>query len=486
VPVLGALEAAGVLVRGEIRPGGAELDWCDAEVLRRLKRRNLARLRDEVAAVDTATLAGFLPRWHGIGERRQGAERLREVIAQLQGLALPWSLWRDVVLPARVQGFRLEMLDMLAANGAVVWVGRGASGARDGRVALYLREQVRDLLLPEDDYEPPGELHRAILDVLAGQGASFLIEIETEVASRELVFEPREFRDALWDLVWAGQITNDTFGPLRELARGASRRRRRGAGPAGALGVAGGGRSAEVVAGGRWALVSGLAPGGVNPTKQAVARTRLLLDRYGIVSRQCLAGEDMPGGFGPIYKVLRELEEQGRVRRGYFVEGLAGAQFAYAGAVDRLRAGRAEAEERDHTVTADDIQVLSAMDPANPWGSQVPWPEVQDPAQGKPRRVASAWVLLARGRPVLYVAGRGRSVTTFPETIRDEDGALEAAIEALRGLPRAALKGALTIEKIDGRPAQQSALAEAFRRAGFESDYRGLMDARTPDFGVSA
>lgn len=477
-PVLEALEGEGVLVRGEIRPGGAELDWCDAEVLRRLKRRNLARLRDEAAAVDTPTLADFLPRWHGIGDDRGGLERLREVIGQLQALALPWSLLRDVVLPARVPGFRLDMLDTLAANGAVVWVGRGASGARDGRVALYLREQVHDLLDVSEPYEPPTALHGAILDSLRERGASFPVEIETDVAARVSTDEVRlgagEFREALWDLVWAGQVTNDTFGPLRELARSASRRRRRRS------------EAGRVITAGRWALVERLAPGAQSPTRQAVARTRLLLERHGIVSRACLALEDMAGGFGPIYKVLRELEEQGRVRRGYFVEGLPGAQFAYAGAVDRLRAGRAAVEERDHAVAPEDLRVLSAMDPANPYGAQVAWPETADPETGKPRRVAGAWVVLARGRPVFYVARKGRLLLTFPDTLRDEDGALEAAIEALRTLPKTAIKGVLTIEKIDGVSSPSSPHAEAFRAAGFENDYRGLMDGQVPDFGRGA
>jgi len=467
-PVLKLLEQAGDLVRGEIRPGGAELDWCDAVVLRRLKRRNLARLRDEVAAVDTATLAGFLPAWHGMGAQQKGAargtERLLEVITQLQALPLPWSLWRDVVLPARVPGFRAEMLDMLAANGAVVWVGRGASGARDGRVALYLRDQVPALLDPPEALEDPTPIHTAILEALQQFGASFLIAIETEVAAADVPCDPKALREALWDLVWAGQITNDTFGPLQELARTPRRGRRRG-------------RRPQAVTGGRWARVHDLAPSAPDPTRQAVARTRLLLDRYGIVSRQALAAEAMPGGFGPVYKVLRELEEQGRVRRGYFVEGLPGAQFAYPGAIDRLRAGRASAEERDHAPEPDDVQLLNAMDPANPFGSQVAWPEVHGDGKTKPRRVAGAWVVLVRGRPVFYVARRGRQLLTFPESLREVDGALHAAIGALSQLPRSALKGILVIEKIDDEPARDHAFAEYFRQAGYSNDYRGLMSS---------
>ena len=237
-----------------------------------------------------------------------------------------------------------------------------------------------------------------------------------------------------------------------------------------------------MVTGGRWALISSLVPATGNPTQQTVARTRLLLDRYGIVSRDCLGNEDFPGGFGPIYKVLREMEEQGRVRRGYFVDGLAGAQFAYAGAVDRLRAGRDRVEERDHAVEQQDVQLLSAMDPANPFGSLVSWPEVAEPEQGKPRRVAGAWVVLARGRPVLYVAARGKRVFTFPGTLRVEEGALEAALAALRQLPRSALRGQFVVEQIDGHPPRESPHLEAFRSAGFSNDYRGLILTESPGF----
>jgi len=469
-PLLKLLESDGVLVRGEIRPGGVLLDWCDAEVLRRVKRRNLAKLRDEAAAVDTPTLALFLPGWHGIGDGRQGAERLREVIGQLADLALPWSLLSTVILPSRVAGFRPEMLDMLAASGAVVWVGRGAAGARDGRVSLYLREQARDLVVIED-CEPADDVEAAIVDCLGNNGASFMIEIEDFVASQVAGLDAAALRDALWRLVWAGQVTNDTFGPLRDLGRTTRRRGRRGRNAQALSGIA---------AGGRWSLVRGLVAANPSPTRQAVARTRLLLDRYGIVSRKAAQAESISGGFGPLYKVCRELEEQGRVRRGYFVDGLEGAQFAYAGAVDRLRDARADAEERDTAVVPDDIVTLSAMDPANPYGALVPWPDVLDPKRARPRRVAGSWLLLARGRPVLYVGRRGRSLITFPATIRDEEGSLTAAIEELRQLPKAGRHRMLVIETIDGEDAKDSPLAAEFHAAGFSSDYRGLIDVQVP------
>ena len=467
-PVLQTLEVNGVLVRGEIRPGGAELEWCDAEVLRRLKRRNLARLRNEVAAVDSATLALFLPEWHGLRERRGGQDRLLEVVGQLQDLALPWSLLSTTLLPRRVAGFRPEQLDMLAATGEVVWVGRGASGARDGRVALYLREQVRDLLSVDPDYEPPTELHAAILACLNRNGASFLLEIGDFAADQGQPTTSKELTAAIWDLVWAGQITNDTFAPLRGLAHTRARSGRRSRAGAG------------LATGGRWSLVAGLLAAEPSPTRRTVARAKLLLDRYGVVSRKCAQAEEIPGGFAALYKVYRQMEEQGRVRRGHFVDGLEGAQFAYAGAIDRLRSARQDAEERDKAVTLDDITAVAAMDPANPYGATLPWPAAGNAEQAKPRRVPGAWLLLARGQPVLYVGSRGNALITFPQTIRDETGALDAAIETLRQLPKGATRRTLVIKKIDGEEVTRSPLLERFLQAGYATDYQGLIDITPP------
>jgi ATP-dependent Lhr-like helicase len=341
-------------------------------------------------------------------------------------------------------------------------VGRGASGVRDGRVALYLREQVRELLRIADGFLPPTPLHQAIIDCLRTNGASFLIEIESRIRASGVASSGKDLDAALWDLVWTGQITNDTFGPLRDLGRTGPRRGRRQA------------------AGGRWALVQALAPALPESTSRAVAIARLLLDRYGIVSRTCARFEEIDGGFAPLYKVYREMEEQGQVRRGHFVEGLEGAQFAYAGAVDRLRGVRPDAEERDREVVIEDIRFLAAMDPANPYGALIPWPEPADAGRAKPRRTPGAWVLLARGRPVLYLGARGRALITFPETIRTEEGALAAAIAMLRNLPRGTSRGTRVIEKIDGMAAEDSPLRQAFTEAGYVSDYRGLIDAAPP------
>ncbi len=479
-PVLRALEAAGELVRGELRPGGTELEWCDAEVLRRIKRRTLARLRDEVAAVDEPTFARFLARWQGVRvaaarrgdatrERRgqpdgalasRGPERLLEVVAQLEGLALPWSTLVREVLPARVDDFSIDALDLLAAQGRVVWVGRGALGPSDGRVALYRRERAGELLGAREPVQPHGphgpheDVHAAILEHVDARGASFLTEIERAVRGRVAGTTTRELESALWDLVWTGVMTNDTFGPLRTLGASPGRGRRA--------------QRSAVLAGGRWSRVAAFA-GAEDPTRAALARAQTLLERYGVVSREAVAAEDVAGGFGPLYKVLRAMEEAGQVRRGWFVEGLSGAQFCPPGAADRLRALRPSGEREHEVVT------LAALDPASPWGALLAWPPTGAPEGSRPRRVAGARVILVDGRPVLWLPASSRHVLTFPPPPSAEGDPLAAAFGELATLRRGASRRSLSVETIDGVSAQESPHRERLERAGFVRDYRGYL-----------
>jgi len=462
-PVLRFLERDGVLVRGEIRPQGIAAEWCDSEVLRQLKRRSLARLRHQIAPVDGASFARFLWDWHGLGSQRQGAERLLEVVAQIEGLPLSWSALRDDLLPARVAGFRLDQLDLLAATGQIVWHGCGALGPRDGRIALYRRGSARRLV-QVDPSEPSelGPIHAAVVEHLNRRGACFLVELEDAVRPRFPATGTGEWDAAIWDLVWAGVVTNDTLAPLRAL--GTTRRqgsRHRGARP---------------LAGGRWSLVSQIADPEVSPTARSVALAEVLLERYGILSREAATAEALPGGFGPLYRVLSEMEDGGRVRRGYFVEGLSGAQFARPGTVDRLRAAGArlpgDREDEDSLV-----RVLAAADPANPWGALLPWPETARPAEARPRRVPGAWVILADGLPALYLGPGRRHLLTFPQTAQAEDR-LQRALSALAALPERLRRGSLTIERIDGEPAADSPLAELMLGQGFMRDYRGLVAQR--------
>ncbi len=460
-PVLRAMVNAGLLVRGEIRPGGAESDWCDVEVLRRLKRRTLARLRHAVAPVEDATLGLFLRQWHGLDSDREGLPRLLEAVAQLEGLALPWSALQASLLPARVAGFSPDMLDILAATGQVVWVGRSPLGSKDGRIALYLRNHVRELLVPGEAMESPDAIHAHILEHLESRGASFLFELEAAVTQQRPDTTSQEVEEAIWDLVWASRITNDTFAPLRSLRRPRSKSSR------------GRWRAGHALAGGRWSLVSSLVDDAVSDTEIALARANMLLERYGIVSREAALAENIPGGFGPIYKVMSALEESGRVRRGYFVEGLSAAQFARPGIVDSLRLGRQEDEAVD--IKASDISYLAVIDPANPWGNLLSWPETGGgPAAGQPRRVAGAWLLLHAGKPLLYLSASGRQLITFPPNLIASE-VRAAAFAALSRFPEKGRRGSLIIEKIDGQSIRESRHYEAMLGCGFVSDYRGLV-----------
>jgi ATP-dependent Lhr-like helicase len=439
---LSLLEARGELMRGNLRPGGTEREWCHPSVLRRIKRQSLAALRAEVASVEPEVFARFLPVWHGIGSKRGGRGRLEEALDQLEGLPLPWSALEAEIFAARVPGFQPRMLDELGAMGTVVWIGRGALGPRDGRVALYRRERVSALFepleAPEDllaGDDPATVVRGKLLAYLERRGACFLVELQR---AAEAPLE--EVSSALWDLVWAGLVTNDTFLPLRSLQRKKGRRSA---------------RDRSRTAGGRWSLVRDLLFDPPSATERAHACARVLLQRYGIVSRDAARHEGLSGGFGAVYGVLRAMEESGRVRRGHFVEHLAGAQFALPGSVDRLRAQRTESSG---------TLVLAAADPAAPWGALLPWPE--RPGPGQPRRVTGAKVVSVEGVPVLYIPRTGRSVLTF-STFE------EVLLAGIRGWLEGC-RGTVRLEKIDGAPVGDCPLLRVFLEAGFAEGYQSL------------
>jgi ATP-dependent helicase Lhr and Lhr-like helicase len=462
--VLRALSSAGRLTEGHFRPGGP-WQWCDAEVMRVIRRRTLVRLRAEVAPVDAAALATFLPRWHHVGSARSGAPRLREAIEQLEGLFLPFSDLERAILPARVRDFAPALLDELGALGEIVWLGGGPLGGDDARVALFRRERAPLLLdapVVPDDLPAP---ERALLAALEAQGASFFAQLAPALPDKTSA----EVLAALWELAWAGLVTNDTFQPLR--ARAAPKRLR------------GGARNLVAQAAGRWSTVGSLlrpaAAARVTDTQRAHARALSLLERYGIVSREAVAAEGWPGGFAGFSPVLRALEDAGKVRRGHFVEGLTGAAFAHPGAVDRLRAARDPDPD-------DEVVVLAAVDPANPYGALLAWPDARAPVRADagggdgdegdaaPRRAAGARVVLVRGRPALFVESGGRRLRVFPAG-RDER-TLQAAVAALRQGPGARARGrALRVERVNGEPALRSPLVPDLRRAGFRLEPGALV-----------
>ncbi len=479
------LLVAGTILRGEFRPDGVEREWCHPDVLRLLRRRSLARLRREIEPVEPSALARFLPRWQGIGDRRTGIDRLAEVIAQLEGTPLPASVLERDVLPARVAGYSPRLLDELGASGEVVWIGLGSLGQDDGRVALYRPDRLPLLVTGLDAGDPPQPswLHDVIRTHLAERGASFYRDLlaaalRAAVERGERPVRERELLDALWDLVWTTEVTNDTFAPLRALRwprTGSSRRNGPTSTPRPRF--ASTARMGPPEAAGRWSLVKDavatavdLRGGAPTETERRHAQALRLLDAYGVVTRDTVAGEGLAGGFSAVYPVLREMEERGRVRRGYFVEGLGGAQFCIPAALDRLRAERADASgDRNPT----EAMILGAADPANPYGASLAWPRWSEEDRRPLARAAGAYVVLIDGEPVLYLERGGKTLQTLP-AFADRDTA-EMALSALRQLVADGRFRSLQIERVDGVPVGESPHAEALSLAGFQRSYRGWL-----------
>lgn len=455
-PLLEGLAAGGRLLHGAF---GRDAAWCDEDVLRRIKRRTLARLRGEIEPVDASALGRFLPDWQGVGNnRRGGAEaRLLDALAQLEGCPLPFGDLEAVMLPARVPGYHPSMLDALGASGELVWVGRGSLGPRDGRVVLMRRDSV-GLLTAEPAEPPEGPMAAAVLRLLASRGACFQVELTQAVRDEGL--DPAGLDDAVWDLVWAGLVTNDTFAPLRALGRAPTRKAKARRSPRLRRGW---GRVSGVRAGGgRWSLVSALGATRAGPTEQAVARVGMLLDRYGVVGREVVGIEDVPGGFSALYEVLRGMEEAGQVRRGWFVAGLGGAQFAVPGAVDRLRGWRDEPAQ---------AVVLAGTDPALAWGAAAAWP-ARTGEPPSPRRESGARVALVDGTPVLALGRGGRSLHVFP--VARDPGVLGAATQALKQALLRERRSAVVVARVDGGPAEASPWRDPLVAAGFTLEGAGL------------
>ena len=427
---LSELEADGRIVRGALRPGGAGIEWCDPDVLRRLRRSTLARLRREIEPVEPAALARFLPSWQGL----DGRAGLREALVPLQGLALPTSLWESDVLPRRVSGYQPADLDQLCASGDVFWVGAGLE-----RVALYYREDAPAIGPPGALEIDETEIHRALVGALS-RGALFWPDL-LEGAG----VDPADALPALWDLVWGGRVTNDAWQPLRASRRFDSqqprRRRRRFARDRG---------MAAAPTQGRWSLAERLFEGETDPRVLA----ELLLERQGVVTRDGVRGEGVAGGYSAVYNELKALETLGVCRRGYFIEGLGGAQFALPGAVERLR-------EKPRDDARADISVLAAADPAQPYGAALPWPRE---ASGRASRVAGALVLSIGGEAALFVERGGRTLVSLrepePAWLADAFGALVSHVRARGG------------ERFDGSPVTENGIMEMLVDAGFSAGPR--------------
>ena len=456
------LAARGRVLEGEFRPAGAGAEWCDAEVLRKLRRRSLALLRKEVEPVEPDALGRFLPAWqHVSGRGLRGVDGVLAAIDQLSGAPVPASALESLVLPARVRDYQPAHLDELTAAGEVIWAGHGPLPGADGWISLHLADQA-DLTLPDPTPFEHTELHQAVLDALAPGGAWFFRQLADAVRSTD----DTALSGALWDLVWTGRLSNDTLTPLRALTRaGTTTHRSRRPPPRTGRGSLPR-RTGPPETAGRWAALPDL---DTDPTRRAHAVAERLLDRHGVVTRGAVVSERLPGGFAAVYKVLSAFEDSGRCRRGYFVGGLGAAQFGTTGAVDRLRTFAEVAPDADPVAFA-----LAATDPANPFGAALPWP-VGDAESGghRPGRKAGALVVLVDGHLALYVERGGRTLLTWGE----DDTRLGPATQALADAVRRGALGRLTVERADGAQllgAGQTPLRAALQDAGFVSTPKGL------------
>lgn len=456
------------VIDGEFRPGATGAEWCSVEVLRRLRSRSLAALRQEVEPVEQSALGRFLPVWQGVGGTLRGIDGVAQVIDQLAGVSLPASAWETLVLPARIPNYSQAWLDELTTTGEVVWSGNGVLPGSDGWVSLHLADTAR-VTLAEPSGDETTALQRSILEALAGGGAYFFRQLGQAVG----IGDDRLLNAALWELVWAGLVTNDTLSPLRSYLGGPAAARR-------TRSLRGRSSSARMMASGppsgagRWSLLP-LAEG--DTTIRAKAMAESLLERHGVVTRGAVVSEGVRGGFALAYRVLSGFEESGRARRGYFVDGLGAAQFATGATVDRLRNFTLEPE----AAPAHAAITLAATDPANPYGAALPWPgapiasepgvEAAPPGKRghRPGRKAGALVVIVDGALVLYVERGGKTVLTFTA----DDDALRSAAVSLTSIVRARL-GRLRIERVDGEFAVGTTLGTMLGEAGFAATPQGM------------
>jgi ATP-dependent helicase Lhr and Lhr-like helicase len=476
---LNALLLDGRIVEGGFRPGGVYREWCDAEVLRLIRRKSLARLRREVEPIEQQTLQRLATHWQGVLQRRRGLDALLDTIEHLQGAPLAASLIESSILPARLANYSPGNLDTLIAAGEVVWCGLDSLGEHDGRVGLFLSDKLRTLQPPRPEpaaENPLSPRELALIEQLSRGGAMFFAQLHEAVGGGY----PGETLDALWSLVWRGLVTNDTFHALRAyVARPATSRQPKRQHNLPSFRSR---RTTPPSAQGRWSLVpTSLA----SATEWSHAFANQLLNRYGVLTRESAAGENLPGGFSAIYDVLKALEESGRIRRGYFVAGLGATQFALPAAVDLLRSLRGGPPlEKPEMVT------LAATDPANLYGSVLRWPVGGEETADAPRtltRSVGAGVILRNGELVAYLRRNNPNLQVFlpgdepdrSETARDLSAFL-ATLAQQEMERREDQRGGMLIAAINGQPAALHFMAPFLQDAGFHVNPAGLNFRRVP------
>jgi len=472
------LAAAGRLIEGAFRPLGAGREWCDADVLQRIRRRSLAKLRREVEPVEPRVLARLATSWQGVLRKGRGLDAVLDAVEHLQGAPLVASVLEREILPARIEGYAPGDLDMLAAAGEITWCGIEPLGERDGRIALYLADALPILHLKVSAPADLPEREARLLAALSAGGAAFFATLHEAVGGGF----PRETQDALWSLVWRGLVTNDGFQALRAyLGPSDAKTRKRLPARASARHATGlarraafrSRRSGPPASEGRWALVH--APGATlaTTTEWASATAQQLLQRHGLVTRESALAEGVPGGFGAVYPVLRAMEDAGRIRRGFFVAGVAATQFALPGALEELRRLRTQP-------AAPEIVTLSAVDPANPYGAVLPWPASTSvpvgagapaPSPRRPMRNAGAQVVLVNGALAGWLGRGARQLLTWlPEDELDRAVVADALARTLAKL----LRGSALLAEIDGVPVARHPLALPLLAAGFAATPTGF------------
>ncbi len=463
--ILKELAASGRLLEGEFRPGGSGREWCDPEVLQSVRRRSLAKLRKQVEPVEPAVFGRLVTSWQGVVRPRLGLDALLDAIENLQGAPLPASIFESEILAARVQGYNPADLDALTAAGEVTWAGLEPLGDRDGRLALYLTDHLSRLKRAAAVHELSPREH-AMLDHLATHGASFFAPLHEAAGGGY----PGETVDALWDLVWKGILTNDTFHALRAFTRPPEKRQRK---PAGRRSF----RSRRVSppsAEGRWSLVP--PAGQVSPTEWSTATAQQLLARYGVLTREVAGAEGISGGFSAVYDVLKAMEDAGRIRRGYFVSGVGATQFALPAALELMRSFSDPPEEPEAVV-------LAATDPANPYGTMLKWPAAADAdstAGRGPTRTVGSQVVLVNGAFAAYIPRGARQITVvLPE---DEPARSMVARALAARLARFARveegQPGLLVGEINGVPAPDHPFASFLIDAGFSPGAMGFQMRR--------
>ncbi|MBI2833462.1 MAG: DEAD/DEAH box helicase [Acidobacteria bacterium] len=481
--------ARGKLVEGEFRPGGLHREWCEPDVLRLVRQRSLAKLRHEVEPVEPAALARLMTNWQGLARKRRTLDALLDSVDNLQGAPIAASILESEILPARIDAYEPGDLDALLAAGEVVWVGLDPLGDRDGRIALYLTDHLARLWRPstvertarrgskrdrsrENTARDLGTREHTIIEVLRERGASFFAAVHEAVGGGY----PGETLEAIWNLVWRGLVTNDTFQAVRAFTRPPERQGRTRRRPTSAPFRSR--RQAPPTGQGRWSLVEAYLSRTPSSTEWTTNVAQQLLSRYGVVSREVASAEWIPGGFGAIYEVLRALEEGGKIRRGYFVSGVAATQFAEPAAVDLLRAMRDEPALPERLT-------LAATDPANPYGAILKWPTVEGPrdAQRGPTRSVGATVVLVNGALVGFVSRGGRQLLAFlPEDEPKRSTYARGLASALAEIARQGegRQGGLLISEINGAPAADHPLAPFLLGEGFTPSTMGFHVVRQP------